>query len=74
MVGKIMKMIIDVITSALNEEECLPELFRRLDDVANNEQRYVFRFIVIDNGSSDQTWSIIRNIQQVDQRYVAIKM
>jgi glycosyltransferase involved in cell wall biosynthesis len=51
-----MKMTIDVITSALNEEECLPELFRRLDNVANNEQRYVFRFIVIDNGSSDQTW------------------
>ena len=74
MVGKTMKMTIDVITSALNEEECLPELLRRLDDVAKKEQRYVFRFIVIDNGSSDQTWSIIRNIQQVDQRYVAIKM
>jgi hypothetical protein len=24
-----MKITIDVITSALNEEECLPELFRR---------------------------------------------
>ena len=32
-----MRKIVDVITSAFNEEECLPELFNRLSDIAKKE-------------------------------------
>ena len=46
---------IDVVTSAFNEEGCLPELFKRLNAVAELELDYKFSFIVIDNGSSDRT-------------------
>jgi dolichol-phosphate mannosyltransferase len=69
-----MKKTIDVITSAFNEEACLPELIKRFDAVAKEEQDYIFRFIIIDNGSSDQSWPIIKNVQQIDKRFVAIKM
>lgn len=51
-----MKKSLEIITSAFNEEECLPELFRRLISVASKESDYDFNFIVIDNGSSDRTW------------------
>ena len=69
-----MTKTVDVITSAYNEEECLPELFRRLNQVAEAETNYEFRFIVIDNGSQDKTWSIISKVQSSDRRYVGIKM
>lgn len=69
-----MKKTIDVITSAFNEEECLPELFNRLNAVARVEENYDFRFIVIDNGSNDGTWSLIKEKSVSDSRYVGIKM
>jgi dolichol-phosphate mannosyltransferase len=74
MVGGPMKKTVDVITSAFNEEECLPELFSRLNVIAKQENNYDFRFIVIDNGSQDQTWNLIRKIQESDNRYIGIKM
>jgi len=51
---------VDVITSAFNEEECLPELFRRLDQVFSKEKDYRFRILIVDNGSTDSTWEIIK--------------
>lgn len=69
-----MKTTVDIITSAFNEEECLPELFRRFELVASSEETYEFRFIVIDNGSSDHTWSLILCQCEKDSRYFGIKM
>ena len=69
-----MKKTIDVITSAYNEEDCLPELFIRLNNVSQLESNYDFRFILIDNGSQDGTWSLIKDMSMSDARYVAIKM
>lgn len=69
-----MKKTVDVITSAFNEEECLPELFNRLNVIAKQENNYDFRFIVIDNGSQDRTWSLIKKIKESDNRYIGIKM
>lgn len=69
-----MKKTVDVITSAFNEEECLPELFNRLNVIAQQENNYDFRFIVIDNGSQDQTWNLIKVAQESDNRFIGIKM
>ena len=69
-----MRKSVDVITSAFNEEECLPELFRRLNVIAEKENNYDFKFIVIDNGSTDHTWNLIKEIQESDNRYIGIKM
>jgi dolichol-phosphate mannosyltransferase len=69
-----MKKSLEIITSAYNEEECLPELFRRLISVASKETDYEFNFIVIDNGSSDRTWSLIQEIQKHDPRFKGMKM
>jgi dolichol-phosphate mannosyltransferase len=74
MVRGFMKKTVDVITSAFNEEDCLPELFNRLNVIAEQENNYDFRFIVIDNGSQDRTWDLIKDIQESDNRYSGIKM
>ena len=51
---------VDIITSAFNEEDCVPELFRRLDQVFSKEKEYRFRTLIVDNGSTDNTWEIIK--------------
>jgi dolichol-phosphate mannosyltransferase len=74
MAGRSLMKTIDIITSAYNEEDCLPELFSRLEKVARSEENYSFHFIVIDNGSSDRTWQIIKDQQKADSRYTGIRM
>jgi dolichol-phosphate mannosyltransferase len=74
MAGRSLMKTIDIITSAYNEEDCLPELFTRLEKVAGAEENYSFHFIVIDNGSSDRTWQIIKDKQKTDVRYTGIRM
>jgi dolichol-phosphate mannosyltransferase len=65
---------IDVITSAYNEEDCLPELFARLEKVSQLEEQYNFHFIVIDNGSSDDTWKLIKAQHLKDGRFSGVRM
>jgi dolichol-phosphate mannosyltransferase len=69
-----MPQSVDIITSAYNEEECLPELFNRLQMVFQSELNYHFRVIVIDNGSSDMTWNLITEISLRDSRFVGFRM
>jgi dolichol-phosphate mannosyltransferase len=65
---------LDIITSAYNEEECLPELFRRISHVMAAESNYDFRVIVIDNGSIDKTWELICNESDKNSKVVGIRM
>ena len=52
---------LDIITSAYNEEDCIPELFRRITKVMGGETDYDYRILIIDNGSVDETWKKIEN-------------
>jgi dolichol-phosphate mannosyltransferase len=65
---------LDIITSAYNEEECLPELFRRINNVMIVESKYDFRLIVIDNGSIDKTWEVICHESEKSGKVVGIRM
>lgn len=65
---------LDIITSAYNEEECLPELFRRISDVMVSEPNYHFRLVVIDNGSVDKTWELISKECEGNDKVIGIRM
>jgi dolichol-phosphate mannosyltransferase len=65
---------LDIITSAYNEEDCLPELFRRISEVMDSETSYVYRVLVIDNGSNDKTWELISKASDSDSRVIGIRM
>ena len=65
---------LDIITSAYNEEDCLPELFRRISKVLDSETRYAYRVLVIDNGSHDKTWELINKASESDSRIIGIRM
>lgn len=65
---------IDFVSSAYNEEECLPELFARIDMVMSSENQYTYRILIIDNGSVDKTWEIIEAQSLKDPRVIGIRM
>jgi len=65
---------IDFVSSAYNEEECLPELFERISTVMRSEPNYTYRIIIIDNGSLDATWRIIKSESDKNPKVVGIRM
>ena len=68
------KLSIDIITSALNEEECLPEFFRRIKHIMSTEFNYKYRIIVIDNCSQDRTWEIIQDYSKKNREIFGIQL
>jgi polyisoprenyl-phosphate glycosyltransferase len=65
---------VDIVTSAFNEEECLPELFRRIDEIFRSETGYDYRIIVADNASTDDTWKIISEAAKINPKISANRM
>lgn len=65
---------IDIVSSAYNEEECLPELFERIKQVMSFEVDYSYRILIIDNGSQDSTWEIISAESARNSQVVGIRM
>lgn len=68
------KTTLDIITSAYNEEECLPELFSRIAHVMTSEAQYDYRILVMDNGSVDRSWEIIQEAAASDKRIHGFRM
>ena len=65
---------IDFVSSAFNEEDCLPELFERIHAVMSNEPNYSYRILMIDNGSQDETWEIIKTESNKNPKVIGIRM
>ena len=59
---------ITILIPAYNEEEVLPMLFERLDAFANENNRYNFEFLFINDGSRDRTLEIIKSQAKNDRR------
>jgi glycosyltransferase involved in cell wall biosynthesis len=68
------KVTLDIITSAYNEEECLPELFDRIERVMGEEPEYEYRILVMENGSWDKSWPIIQAAAASDPRIQGFRM
>ena len=65
---------LDIITSALNEEDCLPEFYTRIEKVMSAHPEYEWRLILCDNGSEDSSWKIISNLASGTSRVLGIRM
>lgn len=59
---------ISVIIPAYNEEEVLPQLVERLNTVSETISQYEFEFLFVNDGSSDRTLELLRELNQQDQR------
>ena len=65
---------ISIIIPAFNEEDCIPELVNRLKTVFENESAYQFETLLIENGSLDSTFEIMKKSIGNDLRFKIIKL
>jgi len=65
--------MIEVVVPLFNEEENVPELFRRLTD-ACTESAEAWRILFVDDGSKDKTVKILRELVRSDTRYSIIEL
>ena len=59
---------ISIVIPSYNEEESIPKLYKRLDDVTRKMAQYEFEILFINDGSSDKTLDIIKNLRNEDKR------
>lgn len=69
-----MKKLVTILIPAYNEQEVLPLLFARLDDLAKQESSYEFEFLFINDGSRDKTLEIIKEQAHKDPRISYINL
>jgi polyisoprenyl-phosphate glycosyltransferase len=65
---------IDVIVPAYNEEECLEELVSRLQVLFDAEAEYEWRAIIVENGSTDMSWPILKKLSKDDDRITVVRL
>ena len=65
-------MDISVIIPLFNEEESLPELCAWIEKVMN-ENNFLYEVILIDDGSTDNSWNVIQTISTHNNQFKGIK-
>ncbi|MBM4179089.1 MAG: glycosyltransferase family 2 protein [Ignavibacteria bacterium] len=64
---------ISVVIPLLNEEESLPELSRQLESVLDRIARGKYEVIFIDDGSTDGSYNVIKDINARNNRFKAVR-
>ena len=59
---------ITIIVPSYNEEEALPYLYKRLNTMMNNLNKYEFEVLFINDGSKDNTLELIKEMREKDDR------
>lgn len=68
------KQLISVVIPAFNEEACLPELAERLSGVMDANGDFNWEVVIVENGSTDNSWAILVDICESDSRFRAIQL
>jgi dolichol-phosphate mannosyltransferase len=71
---KVMGKSVAIVVPAYNEEDCIEELARRLKLLFSSEAQYEFTCFLVENGSQDRTWHLIRCLCEADERFVGIQL
>jgi glycosyltransferase involved in cell wall biosynthesis len=59
---------VSLLIPAYNEEETIPLLYNELNKAVETISGYEFEIFFVNDGSSDNTLNILRNLQQIDSR------
>ena len=65
---------ISIIIPAYNEADCVEELTSRLRQLFKLESDYHWDVIIVENGSTDQTWTKLKLIAQTDERFKVLRL
>jgi len=65
---------LSVVVPCYNEELVLPELHQRLTDACTEVAAEDFQIVLIDDGSVDSTWTLIREFAEQDPRVTGVSL
>lgn len=68
------KKTISIVVPAFNESDCIEELSDRLIDIFDNESNYIFECILVENGSTDNTYKKLLEARNRDHRFRVLKL
>ncbi len=68
------KKLISIVTSAYNEEGNIDELARLLRIVFDNNKKYDFEVILVENGSTDRTFEKMLRLRKGDPRFKILQL
>jgi glycosyltransferase involved in cell wall biosynthesis len=65
---------LSIVVPCFNEQECLGELHQRLSKAARASAGEDYELVLVNDGSNDGTWPMMREIAERDPRVVAINL
>jgi glycosyltransferase involved in cell wall biosynthesis len=65
---------LSVVIPCFNEEENLPELYRRTTAVAKSIFAASYEIVLVDDGSGDDTWRLLSTLASTDSCVVAVQL
>jgi glycosyltransferase involved in cell wall biosynthesis len=68
------KKLISIVIPAYNETECVDELGARLGEVFDGLPQYDFEAIIVENGSTDDTWDKLLALHNRDSRFRVLQL
>src|SRR5688572_619810 len=74
MTTSLQRPIVAVVIPVFNEEQVLPELFARLTKLANIQDGFVWRVVLVDDGSRDATVRLIAEQAVQDPRFELLEL
>jgi dolichol-phosphate mannosyltransferase len=69
-----MTVSLSIVAPCYNEEGSLEELYRRASAAAEGVAGGSFEIVLVNDGSRDRTWEIMRGLAACDQRVIAINL
>lgn len=66
--------LVSIVIPAYNEQDCIPELVRRLKLIFDSEKNFNFEVVIVENGSEDNSWEIIKRECLIDNRFKSIQL
>lgn len=64
---------LDIVTSAKNESTNIPKLWYEINQNMLSEN-YLWRLIIVENGSTDDTWEVISNLAKNNSKISGLKL
>ena len=65
---------LSIVVPCFNEEECLAALHERLAKAAKKAAGEDYEIVLVNDGSKDRTWPMMRNLAATDPHLVAVNL